>query len=249
MRFDIQRLHTQLSLMNHFCFGAILVSSLMPLSAAELRPVQLRSVCFQHVNDVKKLFVVSGGENPKATEFDLYTTVISDVVETSATDGVLTFAMADGVVDGKPKYKTVATAKAASGAHQLAIFIPGEGEGSPYRCFVIDDSEGNFPMGSTMAVNLSTVPFRISIGEHLKAVNPGKIENIPMAKKANDRGQVSVIISIADPAGESGWRAVNQTRWFTGTDKRDLAIGFIHPKTKQPTVNCYGDTPPWLQKQ
>jgi hypothetical protein len=69
-----------------------------------------------------------------------------------------------------------------------------------------------------------------------------------MARKANDRGQVSVVISIADAAGEGGWRAVNQTRWFTGTDKRDLAIGFIHPKTKQPTVNCYADTPAWINE-
>jgi hypothetical protein len=99
-----------------------------------------------------------------------------------------------------------------------------------------------------MAVNLSPVAFRFSIGEHIKAIQPGKIESIPMARKANDRGQVSVVISIADAAGEGGWRAVNQTRWFTGTDKRDLAIGFIHPKTKQPTVNCYADTPAWINE-
>lgn len=226
--------------------SAALLCAAPLLSAQQLRAVKMRAICFQHVGDLKKLLAMSGGDKPSATEFNLYTTSISDEVSTFATDGMLTFAVQDGEEAGKPKYKTIATAKAAPGPRQLAIFVPGDPQVSPYRCFVIDDSEKTFPMGSTMAVNLSNVAMRLSIGEHLKAIAPGKVENIPMAKKTNDRGQVSVVISIADAAGPDGWRAVNQTRWFTGTDKRDLAIGFIHPKTNQPTVNCYGDTPPWI---
>jgi len=229
--------------------AAIIVSSLAaPLSAQQIRPVKLRAICFQHVGDLKKLFAISGGEKPKAIEVTLFTTVISEEVEAFATDDILTFAVPDEAGADPSRFKTIATAKAAPGPRQLAIFIPGAPDGSPYRCFVIDDSERNFPMGSTMAVNLSTVPFRLSIGEHLMDVAPGKIENIPMARRTNDRGQVSVIISIADPAGDGGWRAVNQTRWFTGTDKRDLAISYIHPKTKQAAVNCYGDTPSWITR-
>jgi hypothetical protein len=227
--------------------SAALFCAMPQLSAQQVRAVKLRAICFQHVGDLKKLLAMSGGEDGgKPTEFNLYTSSISDEVSTFATDGMLTFSVQDGEEGGKPKYRTIATAKAAPGTRQLAIFIPGDPQVSPYRCFVIDDSEKAFPMGSTMAVNLSNVALRLSIGEHLKAVAPGKVENIPMARKANERGQVSVVISIADAAGPGGWRAVNQTRWFTGTDKRDLAIGFIHPKTNQPTVNCYGDTPPWI---
>lgn len=219
-----------------------------PLHAQEERAVKLRSICFQHVEDIKKLSVVSGVQKPTAVEFPLYTTSISDEVDTFATNGMLTFAVQGTDAAGQPKLRTIATSKAAPGVHQLAIFIPGDSAEVPYRCFVIDDSEKAFPMGSTMAINLSGVPFRMSIGEHNKEIAPGKIENIPMARKSNERNQVSVIISIADAAGEDGWRAVNQTRWFTGTEKRDLAISYIHPKTKLPTVNCYGDTPPWIAR-
>lgn len=219
---------------------------MMPAFAEELRAVKLRAICFQHVNDLKKILAVSGGTGSNTAELTLFTTVISDEIDTFVTDGMLRFAVADGEEGGKPKFKTIATAKAAAGPRQLAIFIPGDPSVSPYRCFVVDDSEKSFPMGSTLAVNLANVPFQMSIGEHLRAIGPGKIENIPMARKSNERGQVSVVISIADAASEGGWRAVNQTRWFTGADKRDVAIGFIHPKTGQPTVNCYGDTPPWL---
>lgn len=227
-------------------FIALALAAFVTTAAAqEKRQVKLRAICFQHVNDIKKLHAVSSGEDATAVEFDLFTTVISDEVAAVATNGVLTFAV-PGEEEGS--FKTIATAKAVPGPRQLAIFVPGEEGGPAYRCFVIDDSLKNFPMGSTMAVNLSPVAFRFSIGEHIKAIQPGKIESIPMARKANDRGQVSVVISIADAAGEGGWRAVNQTRWFTGTDKRDLAIGFIHPKTKQPTVNCYADTPAWINE-
>ena len=248
MRFDTTLLlgqQTNMKTLFSLAVAAVLVS---PLCAQQTRPVKLRAICFQHVNDLKKLFAVSGGDKPKGVEFTLYTTVISDEVDAFATDETLTFGVPDVAGPDPSKFKTIATAKAAPGPRQLAIFIPGEPNGSPYRCFVIDDSEKTFPMGSTMAVNLATVPLRLSIGEHLREVRPGEVENIPMARKMNDRGQVSVVISIADPAGEGGWRAVNQTRWFSGTDKRDLAIAFIHPKTKQPTVNCYGDTPSWIKR-
>lgn len=217
---------------------AALGACVFPLAAQENRTVKLRAICFQHVGEVKKLFAVSGGDKPKAVEFDLYTTSFSDPVDVVATDNILTFSMADG----EAAFKVVTTARAVPGPRQLAIFVPGDSPDKPYRCFVVDDSKQAFPMGSTMLVNLSNVPFRFSIGEHLKVVAPGKIENMPMARKANGRGQVSVVISVADAAAEGGWHAVNQTRWLTGTDKRDLAISFLHPVTKQPTVNCYADS-------
>lgn len=245
IRFDIRRLLRQQHLrMRTLLAFACLSGCIAPLAAQETRNVKLRAICFEHVGDLKKLYAMSGGESPKAVGFDLYTTVISEEVDAVVTNGQLVFAMAEGEVDGAPKFRTVTTARAVPGSQQLAIFIPGEPGGSPYRCFVVNDSKESFPMGSTLAINLSPAALRFSIGEHTKEVAPGKIENIPMARKANDRGQVSVIISIADAATEGGWRAVNQTRWFTGTDKRDLAIGFLNPVTGQPVVNCYADSPP-----
>lgn len=232
-----------------FLLALTFASSLVaPLCAQKIRPVKLRVICFQHAGDLKNVFSISGEDTPRAAEVTLYTTVISDEIDTFATDGKLIFAVPDMGGADHSKFKTIATAKAAPGTRQLAIFFPGEPGASLYRCFVIDDSEKNFPMGSTMAINLSVVPFRLSIGEQLRDVAPGKVENIPMARRVNDRGQVSVIISIADSATEGGWRAVSQTRWFTGTDKRDLAISYIHPKTGQPTVNCYGDSPSWITR-
>jgi hypothetical protein len=227
----------------------LLTSSISSLQGQELRPVKMRAICFQHVGVIKKLVAVTVGEKSSAVEFPLYTTAICNEIDTFASDGILNFAMEDGLLDGKPKFKTITTAKAVPGPRQLVIFTPGGSADSPYRCFVVDDSLESFPMGSTLAVNLSAAAFQFAIGEHVVVVNPGKIEKIPMAKKANDRGQVSVVISVASPQDNSAWRAVNQTRWFNGTDKRDLAIGFIHPKTQLPTVNCYADTPAGVTHQ
>jgi hypothetical protein len=227
--------------MKLFLVLSVLCGAIVPLSAQESRTVKLRAICFQHVGEVKKLFAVSGGDKPKAVEFDLFTTSFSDPVDVVATDNILTFSMAAAGADGEAGYKVVTTARAVPGPRQLAIFIPGESPEKPYRCFVVDDSKQAFPMGSTMLVNLSNVPFRFSIGEHLQVVAPGKIEKMPMARKTNERGQVPVVISVADKLAEGGWHAVNQTRWLTGADKRDLAISYLHPVTKQPTVNCYAD--------
>lgn len=222
---------------------ALVLVAAVPATAQQTRAVKLRAICFQHMGEIRKVSAVSGGEKPTAVELELFTSSISDEVEAVVTGDKLTFAVPETGPDGKAGMRTVATARAVPGPRQLAIFVPGEPNGLPYRCFVIDDSVQKFPMGSTTAVNLSAMPFRFSIGEHVKDLAPGKIESIPMARKANDRGQVSVIISVADAASDGGWKAVSQTRWFSGTDKRDLAIAYIHPKTKQPTVNCYADTP------
>jgi hypothetical protein len=225
------------------------IASFFPLAAADAqqqpqtRMVKFRAICFQHVGGIQKLHAVLPGENPRAVEFELFTTTFSDEVDLPVAGNRIHFAVPEDSGGATPNFRVVASARAVTGPRQLAIFVPGPNEETPYQVFIVDDSLQNFPMGSTMAVNLAPAPFQFNIGEHIKAVAPGRIEKIPMARQTNDRGQVNVIISIADPENDGQWRAVNQTRWFSGTDKRDLVISFIHPVTNQPTVHSYADSP------
>jgi hypothetical protein len=108
---------------------------------------------------------------------------------------------------------------------------------------VLDDREQGFPMGSTVLVNLAPVAVRFEIGEHRRELRPGARDSIPLARKVNEMNQCNVVISFA--AEDQSWTPVNNTRWSASDQKRDLAIAFVHPLTKQPTVQVYQDTPPW----
>lgn len=212
-----------------------------PAAAQEARKVKLRTLCFEHVGEIRKVLLV--GPEEKTVEVDLFTSGFSDEIEATVSGPDLRFAIAATGPDGKAILKTVASGKAAAGTRQLAVFLPGTKEGMPYRLMVIDDSEEKFPLGTTLAFNFAPVPVRFAIGEHSSDLKPGGQAVIPQAKKVNEMNQCNVVISFADKTNK--WMPVNNTRWLSLPQERALAIAFIHPVTKQPTVNSYRETPPW----
>lgn len=220
---------------------AALASLAHPATAQEARKIKLRTLCFEHVGEIRKVLLVGAGD--KTAEVDLFTSGFSDEVEATVSGPDLRFAIAGTGPDGKVTLKTVASGKAAAGTRQLAVFLPGTKEGTPYRLMVIDDSEEKFPLGSTLAFNFAPVPVRFAIGEHSSDLKPGGQALIPQARKVNEMNQCNVVISFADKTNK--WTPVNNTRWLSLPQERALAIAFVHPVTKQPTVNSYRETPPW----
>ena len=218
------------------------LATLVPsLSAQDARKVKLRTLCFEHVGEIRKVLLV--GSDDKTVEVDLFTSGFSDEIEATVSGPDLRFAVATTDASGKVTLKTVASGKAAAGTRQLAVFLPGTKEGTPYRLIVIDDSEEQFPLGTTLAFNFASVPVRFAIGEYSSDLKPGGQALIPQARKVNEMNQCNVVISFADKTDK--WVPVNNTRWLSLPQERALAIAFIHPVTKQPTVNSYRETPPW----
>lgn len=217
----------------------------LPLHAQQSKPrqVRLRTLCFEYQQGIQKVVLVGSGEKPVNTPVDLYTTTFSDEIRPSLASETLRFAVESTGPDGKPLLKTVAEGKAQPGVRQLVLFLPGESGGNPYRIMVIDDSEKAFPLGSSLLLNFAPVAVRFTIGEHTREVKPMTRASLPQAKQVNEMNQCNVLIAFANEANQ--WVPVNNTRWPTGTHKRDLVVAFIHPLTKQPTVNNYQDTPPW----
>ena len=220
---------------------AALASLASPAAAQESRKVKLRTLCFEHVGDIRKVLLVGAGD--KTVEVELFTSGFSDEIEATVSGTDLRFAIAETDASGKSTLKTVASGKAASGTRQLAVFLPGAKDGMPYRLMVIDDSEEKFPLGTTLAFNFAPVPVRFAIGEHTSDLKPGGQAVVPQAKKVNEMNQCNVVISFADKTNQ--WIPVNNTRWLSLPQERSLAIAFIHPVSKQPTVNSYRETPPW----
>jgi hypothetical protein len=211
------------------------------VTAQESRKVKLRTLCFEHVGDIRKVLLV--GAQEKTVEVDLFTSGFSDEIEATVSGGELRFAIAEAGADGATTLKTVASGKAAAGTRQLAVFLPGSKDGTAYRLLVIDDSDEQFPLGTTLCFNFAPVPVRFAIGEHSEDLKPGGRALVPLARKVNDMNQCNVVISFADTTNK--WVPVNNTRWLSLPQERALAISYIHPVSKQPSVNSYRETPPW----
>lgn len=217
----------------------------------EARTISLRTLCFQHVDNIREVFLLTG--NPKSPDLiplKLYTSTYSDAVEATVTGSTLQFALKMDPVAGDPKalpYRIIAQSKIASGARQVALFLPSNKENSPYTVRTIDESEKVFPMGSTLVYNLTSTETRITIGEHGKEIKPGGSALLPLATKVNDLNQTTVRVYLK--TGAEDWKTVSSTVWRASKELRNLALAYIHPRTKKPTVNCFQETPPWRLPQ
>lgn len=215
------------------------------VSAQDTRKVSLRSLCFKRVGDVKEVMLMGGTkERPVPTAIPLYQSIYSDEMEVDVSGEKLTFALPVVGNDGETTYKTVGEGKLPAGNRLAAIFIPSGDADRPYRILVLDETEEAFPLGSTIVVNLAPEPTRITLGEHERIIDSGKMEKIPIATNINELKQATVRIFVP-LEGDKKWRPVSSTTWRVLPNLRNLAIAYQNPKNGRTSVNCYQEVPPW----
>ncbi len=214
-------------------------------SAQEPRKVSLRTLCFKRVGDTKEVMLMTGSQNnPVPQPVPLYLSIYSDEIEANVSGEKLTFALPETGENGETIYRTIGEGKLPSGNRLAAIFIPSGKKDVPYRVLVLDETEQNFPLGSTIIVNLSPEDTRITLGEHEKIIKPGKVEKLPIATRVNDLNQATVRIYVPVDT-QKKWRPVSSTTWRALPNLRNLAIAYQNPRTGRTSVNCYQEVPPW----
>jgi len=124
------------------------------------------------------------------------------------------------------------------------VFLPGGGEGEdrPYRLLALPDDERSFPWGQLRLFNMAPVPVRFHLGEYsgsrARTLEPGALDQIARIRKLNSYKMYNVVIEFQT---KSGFVTTNNTRWKSIERKRDLAISFLDPKTRRPTVALFQD--------
>ena len=117
---------------------------------------------------------------------------------------------------------------------------------SPYRVVAMGDDEGSFPLGTTKAMNLTSANLRFDLGEYADAkgvvVGPGKTTIIPQVRKVNHLNQFDAKVLYEIKPKE--FMVFYNSRWRSVARKRDIAIAYLDPVSKQPMVNLYEDAPP-----
>lgn len=229
-------------------FLPIFILLLANLGAQEIRQVSLRTLCFKRVGSVKEVMLMGGSkENPVPTPVPLYLSTYSNEMTVEVSGDTLTFALPENQ-DGETIYKTIGEGKLPGGNRLAAIFIPSGKSDKPYNVLVLDETEANFPLGSTTVVNLAPEPVRITLGEHDNTVAAGKVAKIPIATKINELKQATFRLYVPTKS-EKKWRAVSSTVWRALPTFRNLAIAYQNPRTGRTSVNCYQEVPPWRLPQ
>ncbi len=213
-------------------------------SAAE-QVIEFRTLCFQQQEGIKEVLVPSAkGKDKGMLQVPLYR-AYSEKMKMRTEDGVAAFAIEDPETEGdEPAYRTVARAKLPASRQVLFVFLPGGGEGEklPYRLLALPDDERSFPWGQLRLYNMAPVPVRFHLGEYsgpkAKTLKPGTIVQVPRIRKLNSYKMYNVVIAFQT---KSGFVTTNNTRWKSVERKRDLAISFLHPKTRRPTVALFSD--------
>jgi hypothetical protein len=207
--------------------------------------IEFRTLCFEHQEGIKEVLIPSPkGKDKGMLQVPLYR-AYSEKMKMRAEDGVAAFAVEVPGVDGEPPtYRTVARAKLPDSRQVLFVFLPGGGEGEerPYRLLALADDEGSFPWGQLRLFNLAPVPVRFNLGEYsgskARTLKPGALDQIAKIRKLNPYNMYNVVIEFQS---KSGFAVTNNTRWKSIARKRDLAISFLHPKTRRPTVALFQD--------
>ncbi|MDG0994341.1 MAG: hypothetical protein P8O22_06375 [Akkermansiaceae bacterium] len=230
------------SLMHLLVFLTVAACS---VAFADEQTIGFRTLCFQHQEDIKKVLTSSPDGKDKGMLEVPINRAYSEKMKMTAKDGLAVFAVKVPGVDGEePTFRTVARAKLPASRQVLFVFLPGGGKGAkhPYRLLALPDDERSFPWGHVRMINIAPVSVRFNLGEYsgtkARTLKPNTRDQVAKIRKLNPYNMYNVVIEFQS---KSGFAITNNTRWKSIARKRDLAISFLHPKTRRPTVALFQD--------
>lgn len=224
---------------------ALLLTLAAPLLGQETKKITLRTLCFAHVNGIKMLYLP--GEKPgELAEVPLFTEVFSLPVVATSTGGKVSFLLSkEPPAPGKTP-PMLPPVNLPNSSKVLFLFLPNPGKEVPYQIVAMGDDEASFPMGTTKAMNLTPANLRFDLGEFAEdkgiLVAPGKTAIIERVKKVNHLNQFDAKVLYEIKPKE--FTPFYNSRWRSVDGKRDIAIAYLDPTSKQPMVNLYEDAPP-----
>ncbi|GAA5477873.1 hypothetical protein Hhel01_01368 [Haloferula helveola] len=225
-------------------FAFLIAALVLPVAGqSEERLLNVRTLCFSYIDDVKSVFV-PGERKGEMLEQELYTAVYSLPFQMRATGGKGVFFLPND--DPEKPYKALPAVELPATSEILFLFLPSPDKAkSPYRIVALPDDTRSFPYGSVRLMNLSNHNVRIHMGEHSggKAVNltPGKSRLVDSVRKVDGLNRYPV---LSEYETDKGFARFHNTAWRSIKDKRDLAIIYTEPKSGHPRIKHYEDAAP-----
>jgi hypothetical protein len=211
----------------------------LPAASATIR---FRTLCLRHQDEVRQLF--AAGPDGKTLQPVPLFAVHSSPATMRTTDGNAVFLLPDGLTpDGKPQYKTAASAKVSGAGEFLFLFLPaGKDAAQPYKVVTLPEDSRAFPYGNLLLLNLAGVAVRFHLGEfsgeNAITLKPGDRKMVERVRQVDAFNMYHVVTE-----SRIGDRFVpfSSTRWKSLQGRRDLVIIHLDPLTRKPLVNLYKD--------
>lgn len=196
-------------------------------TAQEGRMIKCRFASLDSSVPVPAMLTISseGAETPVSVP----TSAISKPVPCFATGDTLKF------IAGSDRSPLANVTIPASIKAAILLFVPAAKTGSslPWRVFVIEDSEKNFPDGGAFVANFHTDDVRFIIGEHKMQLPSGKFSGVSPPTKRDDFNMVPVAFQFQR---EETWRDASETMLRFLPSFRYLMITFVEPDSGRPKV-------------
>jgi hypothetical protein len=199
--------------------------------AKETRVVTCRFLGFQTAETTGLISIAEGTE--VACPVD--TAGISSPVGLTAVDNVLTF------VDAKDRKPACTVNVPAAVRQALIVIMPAaKGAASPWRGFVIEDTNKTFPNGGALVVNLHNANVRFVIGEHKYMLKPGDQHGMEMPKQRDDFNMATVAFEFSH---NDQWSKASESRQRFTEGLRYLILTYTDPASQRPRLSTYQDEP------
>lgn len=159
---------------------------------------------------------------------------ISTPVACFTTTNTLSFISA---ADRKP-LATAAIPATTKAAILLFVEAPKTGAALPWRVFVIEDSDKNFPDGGAFVANFHNQDVRFIIGEHKVLLQPGKYNGVARPNQRDDFNMAPVVFQFQ--VGDA-WKDASESmlRFLPGS--RYLMFTFLDQASGRPKIVTFQD--------
>ncbi len=120
----------------------------------------------------------------------------------------------------------------------LFVSMPKAANSMPWRVFVIEDSDKNFPDGGAFVANFHNQDIRFIIGENKLMLKPGGFHGVARPAQRDDFNMAQVAFQFQQ--GET-WRDASESmmRFLPGT--RYLMVTYVDPASGRPRITTFQD--------
>lgn len=222
--------------MRFFSVISLLVCSLIPAQAQDVRQVSCRFLCFGCGKTPPALVSVS--DNGADVPCPVSDNSLSPVTVCAAKADTIAFLSS---ADRKP----AAVAKVAPTMNRvILVFVPGDKtpDALPWRVLVIQDSPKNFPDGGLFVANFYNNDIRMRIGDHTGLLHASGQYGFPMPGGRNAFNMAPVVFQFQQ-GGQ--WRTASESMLRFLKGMRYLVFTYIDPASGRPRISTIQDnTPP-----
>ena len=129
----------------------------------------------------------------------------------------------------------------------ILVFVPAAktAGGLPWRVFVIEDSDKNFPDGGAFVANFHVQDIRFTIGKTKEQLHPGAFHGVARPEPRDAFNMAPVVFEFQQ---DKAWRTASESKLRFVPGLRYLIFAYVDPVSQRPRICSLQDIKPYIPK-